>query len=741
MRGFFLSESLQMMKKTNLFRTLGVLALLAASFAQAAEPVGRPRIGLVLGGGGARGAAHIGVLEVLEKLHIPVDCVAGTSMGALVAGAYAAGMSPEVMRRELSKADWKDMFVDNPDFSEMSYRNKVTLRSYLPGSETGISANGAKYQPGVVAGQKIKLFFNQLVRANQGERYIEDLPLPLSIIATDIGNGDRVVFRDGSLTKAMRASMSVPGLLAPVDHQGRKLVDGGLVDNVPISEVKARCNADVVIAVNVGSPLLKAESVGSLLTVSAQMVNILTEQNVTRSLTLLTPKDVYIKPDLDGISAGDFPRHEETADRGRVAAEAMIPSLQHLSQPEAVYLAWWKGIEVTSRVSPRIDEIEIAGQGLVNPAIVERHLHTKPGDKIRPADINRDLLRMYGDGYYESVDYALLTQRERNILRVTPMEKSWGPDYLRFALNLEANTTQGATFGLRAAYHKTWLNRLGAELITNVDIGNTNRLAVNFYQPLDAAQRFFVDANAGVQQGRIKLFQDNKQIAQYKDYQTALGVSVGANVGLLGQVRVGWLERYRDATLEIGSPSLPNGSARFGGVRAVMNFDQMNRMYFPTSGWSSKLVYFDSPEAGYSRVDLDASAVTSLHKTVFTGRISYTGSPRGQLPTYDSASIGGMLNLTAYGQNQIWADNITYAGVRAEQIIGVLPLGLRGDMRIGVALEGAKANQRYTETQASGWLNSLAIYLGGETPFGPIYVGAGYSTSGVSNFFLSLGVP
>jgi NTE family protein len=331
------------------------------------EPIARPRIGLVLGGGGARGAAHIGVLEVLEKMRIPVDCVAGTSMGALVAGAYAAGMSPAVMRRELARADWNDMFIDNPDFSEMSYRNKANLRNYLPGSETGITPDGAKYQSGVVAGQKIKLFFNQLVRANQGEINIEDLPLPLSIIATDIGNGDRVVFREGSLTKAMRASMSVPGLLAPVEHQGRKLVDGGLVDNVPIGEVRERCKADVVIAVNVGSPLMKPEEIGSLLTVSGQMVNILTEQNVTRSLALLTVDDIYIKPDLEGITAGDFPRHAETADRGRAAAEALMPSLQHLSQPEPVYLAWWKGIEVTSRVSPRIDEVEIVGLKRVNP--------------------------------------------------------------------------------------------------------------------------------------------------------------------------------------------------------------------------------------------------------------------------------------------------------------------------------------------------------------------------------------
>jgi NTE family protein len=174
----------------------------------------------------------------------------------------------------------------------------------------------------------------------------------------------------------------------------------------------------------------------------------------------------------------------------------LIPSLQHLSQPEPVYLAWWKGIEVTSRVSPRIDEVEIIGLKRVGPELVQRYLHATNGSTIRPTEINRDLLRMYGDGYYESVDYTVLTQRERNILRVTPIEKSWGPDYLRLALNLETSTNSPATFGLRAAYHKTLLNSLGAEFITSVDVGFTNRLLFDFYQPLDRAQRFFVSTAA-----------------------------------------------------------------------------------------------------------------------------------------------------------------------------------------------------------------------------------------------------
>ncbi len=729
-----------MLKFSTFLRAFAVCGLALSSAVYAAETA-RPRIGLVLGGGGARGAAHIGVLEVLEKMRIPVDCVAGTSMGALVAGAYAAGMSPTVMRRELAKADWNDMFIDNPDFSEMSYRNKATATRFLPGSETGITPDGARYQSGVVAGQKIKLFFNQLVRANQGERNIEDLPMPLSIIATDIGTGERVVFRDGSLTKAMRASMSVPGLLAPVDYQGRKLVDGGLVDNVPIAEVKERCKADVVIAVNVGSPLMKAEEVGSLLTVSGQMVNILTEQNVTRSLALLTPGDIYIKPDLEGISAGDFPRHAETADRGRVAAEAMVPALQHLSQPTASYLAWWKGVEVTSRISPRIDMVEVIGSKRVNQAAIERHLHLQPGATIRPSEINRDLLRMYGDGYYESVDYTVLTQRDRNILRVAPIEKAWGPDYLRFAFNLDADTAKGATFGLRVAYHNTWINDLGGEVITSVEIGNTNGVGVDYYQPIHPAQRYFVEAAAGIGTTAWNIFQNDRRVAIYNMRDASLRFSAGINVGLLGQIRVGWLERNRQAELDTGDPSLPNGDATFGGLKATLDFDQMNRMYFATDGWAAKISYFDSPQADYARLDAEFRGAFSMRDTIISSRLAYSGSPRGELPIYDAATLGGFLNMTAYAKGQIIGDEMSYAGVRAEQIIGRLPLGLRGDMRLGVALEVARAGYRYTETQSDALLNSISLYLGGETPFGPVYLGGGYSTSGVSNLFLFVGVP
>ena len=281
----------------------------------------RPVTALVLGGGGARGAAHIGVLEVLERERIPVDCVVGTSMGGLVAGAYATGMSPAEMRAKLDAADWTDIFLDAADYSQLSYRKKQVNKGLLAGAEIGLTERGAQLTPGVIAGEKIKLFFNQLVGDHQGQRQIEDLPLPLAIVATDIGTGERVVLDKGSLTHAMRASMSVPGLMAPVEHQNTKLVDGGLVDNLPVEVGRQLCRAERVIAINVGSPLRPAEEVGSLLSVTGQMIGILTQQNVARSLASLTGRDLYIAPELGNFKATDFKRYALAADIGRLAAE------------------------------------------------------------------------------------------------------------------------------------------------------------------------------------------------------------------------------------------------------------------------------------------------------------------------------------------------------------------------------------------------------------------------------------
>ena len=716
----------------------GIAALTLCGTLAAAE---RPRVGLVLGGGGARGAAHIGILEVLRENRIPVDCVAGTSMGGLVTGAFAAGLTPDEMLEAMGQADWREMFNDNPPTNELNPRVKSQSRLFIPGTEIGMTKEGAQTLPAVVQGQKIKLFINRLVRSQYGQPLIEKMPIPVSIIATDLVTGDKVVFREGSMTRAMRATMSVPGLMAPVKDGERLLVDGGLVDNVPIDEVRKSCNPDVVIAVNVGSPLMKAKDIGGIFSVAGQMVNILTEQNVTRSLSTLSSGDIYIKPDLDGITAAEFSRYAETAKRGRAAAEALLPRLKALSVGEQQYQAWLATMTPVRGELPVVDEVQIAGLKRVNPVYPDRYLRNYDG---APVDVNRldkDLGLIYGDGLYDDVDFSLLSTRDRNILRVTPVEKEFGPDYLRFGFNLNATSSSPSTFNLRVAYQKTLINSLGGEWLTGVQVGNENGVFTEFYQPLDAERRFFLEPKLSYLRFPLYIYQNNQRIAEYSVDQTSLDLMAGVNVGLWGPVSVGWAGRYRSAELATGSPTLPTGSEGFSGFLAKLDFDQFDRLYDPTHGWGARGSYFYATGDGYDKAELDLRAAENFGDYILQGRIRGAGSFTGSLPFYDAVALGGFLNLSGFARNQIIGESLIYGNVRLEKVIGRLPAGLRGDMRVGVAVEGGKVDGRYTETNLNGWQSSATAYVGGETPLGMVYLGYGYSPNGMGNFYLFIGTP
>jgi NTE family protein len=726
-------------------KSLALPALLAlltvdAVSAEPAAPAARPRIGLVLGGGGARGTAHIGVIEVLERLHVPVDCVAGTSMGALVAGAWASGVSPGEMRVRLAAVDWRDLFDDNPSHAETNFRERRLAQSYYPGLEFGVTNEGIRAAHGVVGGQKIKLFFNTLVGANRGERRIENLALPVAIVATDIGTGEKVVFRKGELSAAMRASMSVPALLAPVPYQGRHLVDGGLVDNLPIDEVMAACHPDVVIAVDVGSPLAKPEDVTNLGAITGQTIGVLTEQNSEKSRAMLKPGDVYIRPELAGITASDFNEFRAGAESGRQATEAQAAALARYALPPAQYAAWAASLKTPLAAHPRVDEIQITGLKRINPQAVARHLRIRPGDLFDATRLERDLARVYGDGDIENVDYNLVASDGRTVLRIVVTEKTWGPDYVRSGVFVEA-TDKETEFALRGAYHRKWINSLGAEWLTGFQAGESSSLYTEFYQPLDARQTWFVEPAVAIARDRINVYQNDNRIAEYLIRQKRAFVNFGANIGVLGALRVGYLYRKLDASVETGATTLPTGDTTLKGWQALLEFDQFNRPFFPTTGWYGRIAYFDAQGGDYSRLSADLRAARTWGPYVLNGRVTYLGSPKGRLPLGDAGSLGGFLQMSGYTRDQILAGDLRFASIRGERVIGRMPLGLRGDLRVGLSLEAGKARDRFTETGLDGWQQAGAVYLGGETPLGPVFVGYGYAKGGHKSLYLFLGLP
>jgi NTE family protein len=703
----------------------------------------RPRVALVLGGGGARGAAHIGVLEVMERLRVPVDCVAGTSMGALVAGVWVAGLGPTEMRAALAGADWPDLFRDDPGFYDMDIRRKRLAQEFPPASELGVTERGVRFPPGVVSGQRIKAFFNQLVGADRGERLIEDLPVPLAIVATDIGNGERVVMREGSLTQAMRASMSVPGLLAPIVVGGRKLVDGGLVDNVPIVEARELCRADVVIAVNVGSPLLDAEDVGSLVTVSVQMINLLTQQNVVQSLSTLKPTDILIRPDLEGITAGDFERSSETADRGRAAAEEaeIYRRLQQLSVSPAQYAAWQKRFDTSGRAPVSVDKLQIAEMQRVNPVDVERRIRQPIGMPLDTPQLDADLLRVYGTGHFESVDYSVLPQRDGNTVRVTPIEKAWGPNYLRFGLGL-ATDKSVSSYNLRLAYQRTLINSLGGEFLAAAQVGNDLRLGAEFHQPIEATRRFYVEPRLYYRRVDQGIFQDDRRVAELQIADVTGDLTLGYRIDTIGRATLGWRQQRRWSEIAVGVPLFDEFSVNANGAVAAIDLDQLDQVFQPRNGWAASVSYFEASSGNYGKLAAAARAAQEFDGWVLQGRVSHVGSTHGRLPVYDPATLGGPLNLSAFSVGQLIGDDATFAGMRLERVLTQLPLGLRGDMRVGAMAETGRLRTLFTETRRTGWQDSYGVYVGGEIPFGVVFVGAAHSpSSGYSNVYIVLGTP
>jgi NTE family protein len=697
------------------------------------------RTALVLGGGGARGAAHIGVLEVLERERVPIDCVVGTSMGGLVAGSYAAGLSPASMREKLAVADWTDMFLDVADFSQLSYRKKKVSRRYLGGTELGLTKRGMQIKPGVVAGEKIKLFFNQLVDADLGEREIQELALPLAIIATDIGTGERVVFRSGSLTQAMRASMSVPGLMAPVEYQNRKLVDGGLVDNLPIDVARDLCGADRVIAVNVGSPLRPPETVGSLLSVTAQMIGILTKQNVERSLASLRGDDIYIAPELGNIKASDFARYQEAADSGSAAAERQLSALSALSVDATTYAAWKQKNTDARKREILIDQIVIAPLQRVHPDYVARQIHQQEGQSFNRAELEQDLIRTYGDGFYDNVDYRIINTEGKNVLEITATEKNWSADYLAFGFSIDNEYRQGSNFTLRSAYRNTWINPYGGEFFAAIDVGHESALELDFYQPLNYRQKYFIEPRYFKRRDKIGLYSDSTEFADYQLDTSYAELLLGANLDVYGQTSFGWREYRIKGNADVSSIPLPGVDEAYGGALFSLNLDRRNRIYFPSHGWRGDVTFFDSHDERYQKLFVELGGAYKINDFVFAARTAYASSLKGRLPFYDAVLLGGFLNLSGYASNQIIGDDAVYAHLRAERIVGRMPLGLNGDLRMGFAVEAAKLQTIYTMTNEADLLDSGVIYLGGETPLGPLYLGYGFTLNGNYNLYFKLG--
>ena len=716
----------------------------AAQTAAPAAAASPPRIGLALSGGGARGIAHVGVLKVLEELRIPIHCVTGTSMGAIVGGTFAAGTSPTEMEKVVLAADWDEIFRDRPPRQEIAVRRKVDDYKTLFAPEYGVKDSGLALPTGVIAGVSIESFFRVLATPALGVSDFQKLPIPFRAMATDIETGESVVLDHGSVAQAMRASMSVPAAIAPVEIDGRLLVDGGIANNLPINEARKLC-ADVVIAVNISTPPLKRKEITSALNVATQLVNFLGKQTVDDQLKGLGKQDVLIEPDLGDISAATFDRSVEAIKIGEQATRAMADSLKRYSLPPDQYAALRATQTAERKALGTVTEIRIEGLERTNPEVLSALIETKPGEPLSEEKISADLRRIYGRGDFESIGYHLADTGPRAMV-IEPREKSWGPDYLRFGLGLASDFQSDNEFNLLFQYRKTWLNRLGGEWLTEVQFGQDTHLFSEFYQPLHEAGRWFVAPYFKIGQQSRGVFDGDEKVAEYLVGAGQVGVDVGSVLGTWGQVRVGPVWTRVNARVDTGSPILPSVRETTAGVRAVAFVDQTDHAWFPSSGYGATGSLYAATTAfgsalNYQRLEAAARGIWSWGPHTLNLSMSGGTDFGSDMPAYESFTLGGPLRLSAYRVNQFAGREYAFGRLMYYHRVFALPDILGSGVYLGGSAEVGRMTDRFDGLPSAGTLWSGSVFVGADTFAGPAYLGLGLGKAGQWGLYMLLGAP
>jgi NTE family protein len=677
---------------------------------------------------------------------VPVDCVVGTSMGSIVGAAYASGATVAEMEEVLARLDTRTLFQEKPPREERSVRLKRDDARNLTAAEVGLGGEGLLLPKGIVSGVQLEAVLRELSKA-RGYRHFDRLPVPYRAVATDLVTGKAVVLQEGELASAMRASMSVPGAIEPVRLGGRLLVDGGLTNNLPVDVARAM-GADVVIAVNLGTPLLRAEQITSLLGVTAQMVNILTEQNVQASLATLKPTDILVVPHLDDYSASDFDHMLDIVPTGEAAAMAVADLLAAYAVTPDSYAAWsGRRLSAPAPTELVVDEIRFAPMKHVDPAIAQAVMQTRAGQPVDQKVLDRDMQRLFGTGDYEHVGYSVLEEPGKRVLAVDAVEKSWGPNYLRGGLGLSTDFRGDAFFNILGSYRMTWLNALGAELRIDAQVGRTSSLSTELYQPLQRGPGLFLAPRASVERRTTDVFAADQRIASFDGRRAVLGMDLGAQFTRYGEIRLG-LERSRNRTsLDTGPPVLDTsrGNLDDGAVTLRALVDQLDNLNFPRHGYSASLDLRAGRKAlggdvDYQRAEAAGVFVHSFgeHTLQFAGKLGRrVGSD--PLPVPEMFQWGGFLQMSGLPTGALIGEDLHFA--RLVYTNRVARWSLLDGVYAGFSLEAGRMRQPLLPGNDLGTLTSGALLLGVDTPLGPLYFGYGRATKGFDSFYLFLGRP
>jgi len=673
------------------------------------EDPDRPKIGLALSGGGARGSAHIGVIKALEELNVPIDYIAGTSMGAIIGGIYAAGYNADELEQILKEMNWTAAISDSLPRREHTMRKKALDSEFLIPFRIGLNKGGIQLPLGVVEGQHLDQVFHRILLPAQGISDFDQLPIPFRAVATDLVTGGEVVLSSGSLADSLRASMSVPGVFAPIKIDGRMLVDGGMSNNLPINVVRDM-GADIVIAVDISSPLLTEEQF----------------------------------PDLEGVSAADFKNTDDISKRGLEAAMGSREELLSLSQPQ---------IQENDRMSPVeklkqtyiVQFITINNGSVLNDEIIRSRLDLEIGQPLDITSLEKSVDRVYGLDVFEAVTYNLVRNEEgEQGVEINAKARSWGPNYLQFGLEFSDDFSGNDDFKIGVAYTRNALNSLGGELRAIAAFGREDELSIDFYQPIDKKANWFVEPKVLFRREVFNVWEDDALIAKLEISGIGAKLGFGRNFGTTSLVRVDYEYLIGDADLVTGVLDFPlDDDVNIGEFVFEYRYDSLDSLWFPTQGAFQRVDYRLARESlgassDYEQVGASGSLAFSRGKNTFLMNYEAGYSFDDAAPIERWFRLGGLGRLSGLIPDQLAGRQMglfALAYYRRLNDIDILPV------YAGVSLETGNVWNYSDDISFSDLRTSGSVFAGAETPLGPVYFAWGYSKGGDSTFYFYLGNP
>ena len=698
----------------------------------------RLKVGVALEGGGALGLAHIGVLQWFEDHHIPIDYLAGTSMGGLVGGLYATGKSPQQLRELVEKQNWDVILGGTIPYQDLSFRRKEDQVAFPNSIVLGLR-KGLVLPGGLNAGQQISLLIDRETLAYSGVQSFDDLPTPFRCVATDLVTGKQAVFKDGSLSQAMRATMAIPGLFSPIRDGEHVYVDGGLVGNLP-TDVVRDMGADVVIGVHLQTSPAEANKIQSLFAILGRSIDVVVAGNEIRGLA---GADLVVNVDLQDFNSLEYEKSKEIIDRGTTAAAQKERLLEPYALDDAAwaqYMERREGLEKSAIPIPQF--VKVQGANPVAEENIERFLHSQAGKPIDSNRLESMLTRLTGIGRYDTAGYQITQENGQDGLLVTLHEKLYAPPTLQLGFEVDGSESNDVDFTL--ATRLTFLDVAGyrSEWRTDFIFGNTYGIQSELYRPFSPASRWFFSPHAGASSSAFKIYRKSDPLAEYRLNGAQIGGDIGYGFNRFSELRLGYEVGFLEARLRLGTAEFSSLNGRTGATHLRWLFDHTDDPVIPRRGVNaeSNFRWYDTSPGQTNRFPVADTRVgffkpitqpASLF-VVAEGGTTFGSTSNG----YPQFFLGGSNRLSAYGTNELFGDQ--YYFFRTGYLHDLLTLPPLAGKKV-YAIASYEFGKMYGFPNASKFPNDLAFGVLAETAVGPLVFGGSVGDSGHRKWFFQLG--